>query len=87
MNTNDYRPAPSGEGPHAPTWKDKPHRLVYDLASEVERLQMEVEQLKLNIQELEDARNSLSDQNERYLDRIQDLKDNIAEMHSLKDAE
>jgi hypothetical protein len=36
--TQDYREAPSGIGPHAPEWKDKPHRLVYDLASEVDLL-------------------------------------------------
>jgi hypothetical protein len=36
--TEDYRNAPSGIGPLAATWKDKPHRLVYDLAGEVERL-------------------------------------------------
>lgn len=38
MNTEDYRLAPSGEGPHAATWEDKPHRLVYDLCGEIERL-------------------------------------------------
>jgi len=38
MNTNDYRIAPGGEGPHAATWKDKPHRLIYDLCREIERL-------------------------------------------------
>lgn len=27
----DYHRAPSGEGPHAYAWKDKPHRVVYDL--------------------------------------------------------
>jgi hypothetical protein len=37
--TADYRNAPSGIGPLAATWKDKPHRLVYDLCREVERLQ------------------------------------------------
>lgn len=26
-----YHLAPSGEGPYAPAWKDKPHRIVYDL--------------------------------------------------------
>jgi hypothetical protein len=36
--TDDYWKAPSGEGPQAATWKDKPHRLVYDLVGEVERL-------------------------------------------------
>ncbi len=36
--TEDYRNAPSGIGPLAAEWKDKPHRLVYDLAREVERL-------------------------------------------------
>jgi hypothetical protein len=38
LNTNDYRNAPSNIGPQAATWKDKPHRLVYDLCSEIERL-------------------------------------------------
>jgi hypothetical protein len=36
--TNDYWRAPAGEGPQAATWKDKPHRLVYDLVGEVEFL-------------------------------------------------
>jgi hypothetical protein len=38
LNTHDYRIAPGGDGPHAATWKDKPHRLIYDLCREVERL-------------------------------------------------
>lgn len=37
INTDDYRRAPGGEGPHADTWKDKPHRLIYDLCAEIER--------------------------------------------------
>ena len=36
--TDDYWRAPAGEGPQASTWKDKPHRLVYDLVGEVEYL-------------------------------------------------
>lgn len=36
--TDDYRNAPSGIGPLAATWKDKPHRLLYELCREVERL-------------------------------------------------
>lgn len=36
MNTDDYRNAPDGIGPQAAEWKDKPHRLVYDLCSRVE---------------------------------------------------
>ena len=39
FNTKAYRLAPSGEGEHAFTWNDKPHRLIYDLCGEVERLQ------------------------------------------------
>lgn len=34
---DDYMNAPSGIGPLAPEWKDKPHRLIYDL---VKRLKM-----------------------------------------------
>ena len=42
LNTNDYRIAPGGEGPQASTWKDKPHRLIYDLCREVERLEADL---------------------------------------------
>jgi hypothetical protein len=34
----DYRNAPSGIGPLANEWKDKPHRLVYDLCRLLEKL-------------------------------------------------
>ena len=34
----DYRNALSGIGPLAYEWKDKPHRLVYDLISEINNL-------------------------------------------------
>lgn len=33
----DYRNALSGEGPLAAEWKDKPHRLVYDLCEVLEQ--------------------------------------------------
>lgn len=33
-----YRMAPSGEGPHAADWADKPHRIVYDACRDIERL-------------------------------------------------
>jgi len=39
MNTQDYRIAPGGDGPQASEWENKPHRLIYDLCDEVERLQ------------------------------------------------
>ena len=38
IDTNDYRDALSGEGPMAGDWDDKPHRLIYDLCKEIERL-------------------------------------------------
>ncbi len=41
-DVEDYRLAPSGEGPLADTWKDKPHRLIYDLVNEVKRLKLEL---------------------------------------------
>ncbi len=43
--TEDYRNAPSGIGPQAEEWEDKPHRLVYDLCREVERLRAVVDRL------------------------------------------
>ena len=33
----DYRNAPSGIGPLAAEWKDKPHRLLYDLCTVLEQ--------------------------------------------------
>lgn len=41
--TKDYRDAMSGEGPLAYQWKDKPHRLIYDLCYEVEHLRKQLE--------------------------------------------
>jgi hypothetical protein len=37
---DDYRDAVAGIGPLAYDWQDKPHRLVYDLAGELKRLQL-----------------------------------------------
>ncbi len=34
---DDYWNAPSGVGPLAATWADKPHRLLYDLIAEMDR--------------------------------------------------
>jgi len=39
--TYSYRMAVSGEGELAPTWGDKPHRLVYDLCAHIERIAAE----------------------------------------------
>jgi len=35
---DDYRNAPSGVGPLAAEWKDKPHRLLYDLCTVLEQV-------------------------------------------------
>jgi hypothetical protein len=35
QNIRDYYLAPSGDGPQAGQWADKPHRLVYDLCRAV----------------------------------------------------
>lgn len=34
----EIRKAPSGEGEYASTWKDKPHRLIYDAAKLIVKL-------------------------------------------------
>lgn len=41
--TYEARKAVGGEGPRAGDWADKPHRLVYDLCREIERLNSEKE--------------------------------------------
>ncbi len=48
LDTREYRLAPSGEGPQAFNWNDKPHRLVYDLCAEIERLNNELDTHKVN---------------------------------------
>lgn len=40
FDTEPYRLAPSDLGEKAAEWSDKPHRLVYDLCREIERLQI-----------------------------------------------
>ena len=40
----DCRMAPSGTGPRADEWKDKPHRLVYDLCATVKALRAQLEE-------------------------------------------
>jgi hypothetical protein len=58
LDTDDYRTAPGDRGPKAFTWKDKPHRLVYSLCEEVER----VRAVNAAIQtELATARTALED--------------------------
>ena len=44
----DYLNAPSGIGPHAFTWSDKPHRLLYDLLAEIQRLNLIAEIQRYN---------------------------------------
>lgn len=39
--TYTYRRAMNGKGPLAFQWKDKPHRLIFDLCREIERLAAE----------------------------------------------
>lgn len=35
---DDYRNAPSGNGPLAGQWADKPHRIAYDMANVLDKL-------------------------------------------------
>jgi hypothetical protein len=64
LDTREYRLAVTGKGPQAYQWQDKPHRLVYDLCCEVERLQALTAQLQT---ELEDAR--------ELVDPMEDVED------------
>ena len=50
--TQDYRNAMHGEGPRSYDWEDKPHRLVYDLCSEVEALSAKLKESAEFIQKL-----------------------------------
>jgi len=44
--TYDCRMAVSGQGDRAYEWTDKPHRLVFDLCAEIERLEAELAEVK-----------------------------------------
>ena len=46
LNYDNFRNAPSGLGPLAFTWKDKPHRLLYDLCDDAVRWKAEAERLR-----------------------------------------
>lgn len=69
--TYDCRAAIGGNGPLAYTWQDKPHRLVYDLCREIERIAAgatpdQATALQARIAELEAALHRIE-----YLDRPQ----------------
>ena len=59
--TEDYRNAPSGIGPQADEWEDKPHRLVYDLCKEVDRLRVRNRELAQELDDLKDWRRALQE--------------------------
>jgi hypothetical protein len=40
--TYECRMAVSGEGPRSGDWFDKPHRIVYDLCQEIEKLKAQL---------------------------------------------
>jgi hypothetical protein len=44
LDLEEYRYAPSGTGKYASDWKDKPHRLVYDLVEMVQQLRNELKE-------------------------------------------
>ena len=46
FTADDYRNAPSGKGPLAGQWADKPHRIAYDMARLVETLTARLAELR-----------------------------------------
>lgn len=69
---DDYRDAPSGVGPHASEWENKPHRLIYDLAGEV-----------LAITADRDQQARRADEAERERDEIKGLFCGVSEIHAV----
>lgn len=55
VNTLDYRNAPDYRPPLGPEWKDKPHRLIYDLCTAVEQLRGDNRATKVKLKTLSDA--------------------------------
>lgn len=62
----DYHHGVSGKGPHAYTWEDKPHRLVYDLTAGVAELRDEITDHERVVGELRAEIESLRKDAERY---------------------
>lgn len=55
LDPTDYRTAAGGlESPQLHNWRDKPHRLVYDLCGEVERLREALLTIATSRQEADD---------------------------------
>jgi len=54
--TYECRMAISGDGPRAYDWKDKPHRLVYDLSRCVESQATEIDRLRAELAKVEGER-------------------------------
>lgn len=48
----DYNFAVGGDGPHAFTWSDKPHRLVYDLTAMATEYRDEITRLRAALTEI-----------------------------------
>jgi hypothetical protein len=59
--TYDCRMAVSGQGDRAYEWTDKPHRLVFDLCAEIERLVAELGEIKEAAQDYAWERNHDTD--------------------------
>lgn len=51
----DYHHGVGGEGPHAFTWSDKPHRLVYDLTAMATEYRDEITRLRAKVEGLRNA--------------------------------
>lgn len=56
----EYHLAVSGEGPHAYTWEDKPHRLVFGLTARCADLRRENAALRATLEDQRDAMKDLS---------------------------
>ena len=50
--THDLRIAVSGEGPRAYEWQDKPHRLLYDACTAIEKLEADNARLREALREV-----------------------------------
>jgi predicted ribosome quality control (RQC) complex YloA/Tae2 family protein len=67
----------------APEWKDKPHRLIYDLCNEIERLQKLLKMAEDELIESDNhgrAQEKRADALEAELENVRDASKNIAEL-------
>lgn len=61
FDTKPFRDAVNGDGELAAQWKDKPHRLVYDLCKQIEEMHEEAQAMREVVKAFDAYMNALAE--------------------------